>query len=59
VGTGTLTRLNGLQSNKKIYFKLGGSFPSYSIMPNQQKKLSNMGLDGINCMENFNGYKKN
>jgi hypothetical protein len=57
--TGALTEVNGLQSNKKSYFKLGGSFPSYSIIPNQQKKLSYMGLDGIKCTENSNGYKKN
>jgi hypothetical protein len=58
VCTGTLTQVNGLQSNKKRYFKLGGSFPSYSIMPNQQKKLSYIGLDSINCTENCNGCKK-
>jgi len=59
VCTGTVTQVNGLQSNKKSYFKLGGSFPSYSIMPNQHKKLSYIGLEGINCTENCNGCKKN
>ena len=56
--TGTLTQVNGLQSNKTNYFKLSGSFPSYSIMPNRQKKLSYMGLDGINCTVNCNRHKK-
>jgi len=56
--TGTLTQVNGLHSNKTSYFKLSGSFPSYSILPNQHKKLSYMGLEGINCTENCNRHKK-